>query len=400
MQVQFLILPALLLTLSALNSSAETPPTQAQLDARLLSAIVNKSEATVEECLEAGANIYHQDAQGNSVLTRCYYMDYDQQAGKFVRMLVEKGAPVNLGDCDDKTPLMYACEQLDFATAELLLERGASVNRRNRFGWHAINFVMHDACYSMTQSERQTRRLELLALLRNTGMDDSALSPLMLSYCSLDMLKFLHEQGVDLLQSDNQGYCAFMDGKHLAYFLSIGADVHACTADGWNALHFAANLGDIDKAKLLLTAGADINAQSGACSIGDAYSYKLNKRFLYKPQDIAFTPLMWASFYHRCEMVHFLLSQGADVEAQSPNGITALTLAFCEGYEDIAKALLAAGAKDEYYHRYLAYKLKAEGDGHIWVAGLPHLLGVGLILILAYLIRRLHRVFRKSTPTE
>jgi hypothetical protein len=80
--------------------------------------------------------------------------------------------------------------------------------------------------------------------------------------------------------------------------------------------------GEMAVAKRLLEAGAPVN-QSG------------------------WTPLMYAAYEGRADMVELLLSKGAEVNALSPNLSTPLMLAARNGRMEAVRLLLKAGAETE-----------------------------------------------------
>jgi len=55
-----------------------------------------------------------------------------------VRLLLENGADVNLGDLTGFTALTYASESGGIETIRLLLDHGADVNAMSKFGWNAL----------------------------------------------------------------------------------------------------------------------------------------------------------------------------------------------------------------------------------------------------------------------
>jgi ankyrin repeat protein len=83
--------------------------------------------------------------------------------------------------------------------------------------------------------------------------------------------------------------------------LERGANVHAKARDGSEPLIFAAGYGKISTAQMLITAGANANQPSGHT-----------------------TPLIAAATGNQPEMVVFLLSQKADINARDSEGCTAL----------------------------------------------------------------------------
>jgi ankyrin repeat protein len=84
----------------------------------------------------------------------------------------------------------------------------------------------------------------------------------------------------------------------------------------------AAGKGDLARVKTLLANGADINAKSHNGG----------------------TALIWASYFGKPEVVQALIDKGADVNARDTGGQTALFLASQEDHLIIVQALLAKNA--------------------------------------------------------
>lgn len=82
----------------------------------------------------------------------------------------------------------------------------------------------------------------------------------------------------------------------IALLLKAGADPQSPNADGETALHLVARAGNVEAAKLLLKGGAKVDPVE---SFGGQ------------------TPLMWAAARRHPEMVEFLASKGANVNARS-----------------------------------------------------------------------------------
>jgi ankyrin repeat protein len=118
---------------------------------------------------------------------------------------------------------------------------------------------------------------------------------------------------------------AAMNGNREAVraLLKDGADVNTTQADGMTALHWAAQKGDVELAKVLLYASANLKATT---RIG------------------GYTPLLIASKNGDAAMIDTLTQAGADVEAPTINGTTPLMLAAAAGKPAAVKALLAHGA--------------------------------------------------------
>jgi hypothetical protein len=140
----------------------------------------------------------------------------------------------------------------------------------------------------------------------------------------------------------------------LRLMLDAGADVNAQGGEYGNALQAAA-LGDEEIVKILLNAGADVNAQGGEYGNAlQAAAVRSNKEtikmLLYAGADVnaqggyCGNALQAAAAYARHkEIVEILLNAGADVNAQGGQYGTALQAAAL-GDEEIVKILLNAGA--------------------------------------------------------
>lgn len=103
--------------------------------------------------------------------------------------------------------------------------------------------------------------------------------------------------------------------------IDAGANVNA--ADTYKqSLVLRASSGNRDMVKLLIDAGADVNI---------ANSYKI-------------TPLASAAEQGQLEIVKMLLAAGAKVNARNTSGGTALSVAVLRGYKDIVQVLIEAGA--------------------------------------------------------
>jgi ankyrin repeat protein len=118
---------------------------------------------------------------------------------------------------------------------------------------------------------------------------------------------------------------AAMNGNRDAVraLLKEGADVNTTQADGMTALHWAAQKGDVDLAKILLYASANLKATT---RIG------------------GYTPLLIASKNGDAAMIETLAAAGADANATTTNGTTPLMLASAAGKPAAVKALLDHGA--------------------------------------------------------
>src|ERR1700692_1563649 len=105
--------------------------------------------------------------------------------------------------------------------------------------------------------------------------------------------------------------------------LNQKVDVNAPQGDGTTALHWAAYRDDLEMAKLLLVAGANVQAATREGGI---------------------TPLLMACQNGSAAMIDALLKAGADSNAVKANGTTPLMMAAASGSVDAVRVLLDHGA--------------------------------------------------------
>src|SRR5215831_4242929 len=150
-----------------------------------------------------------------------------------------------------------------------------------------------------------------------------------INICMLGALAALPLSGMMLAAGPMTGAAAVVDAAMtgnrdaVRALLKDGADVNTAQADGMTALHWAAQKGDVELAKVLLYASANVRATT---RIG------------------GYTPLLIASKNGDAEMIEALIGGGADANNATTNGTTALMLAAAAGKVDAVRALLAKGA--------------------------------------------------------
>jgi uncharacterized protein len=139
-------------------------------------------------------------------------------------------------------------------------------------------------------------------------------------------LRSLLQQGADPNTRDPKGYPALSlalrresPGAFALLLAHPDTDVNALNAAGESALMLAAIVGDLESTERLLARGA-------------------------RPNGPGWTPLHYAASGPNTRLVELLLSRGAELEAQAPNGSTALMMAAQTGPESTVDLLLRRGA--------------------------------------------------------
>ena len=275
-----------------------------------------------------------------------------------VRMLLDAGAPVDIGDNENSTALDVASADGRLETVTLLLERGADIGHRDDFGMTALLFAafngqadvarfliengadagvgrtdgttaLHAAAWSGSEP--------LARLLVESGADvnarTNALHTPLLSAAAgrggLDVIGLLVENGADVHDREGNGLTALMlaawSGRADAidYLVNEGVSVRArSNRDGQTALHLAANRGQTEVVEILLDNGTPVDVET----------------------DLGWTPLVMASLDGHVEAAGLLLDRGADVNGASNDGVTALMRALDGNNREFAEFLLDRGA--------------------------------------------------------
>lgn len=143
------------------------------------------------------------------------------------------------------------------------------------------------------------------------------------------------------------------------FLLAAGADQEHKTDEMHTALMEASMDGHVEVARLLLDSGAQVNMPTdsfespltlAACGGHTQLALLLIERGanIEEVNDESYTPLMEAAREGHEEMVALLLARGANINAQTEETQeTALTLACCGGFLDVAAYLLRNGADIE-----------------------------------------------------
>ena len=261
-----------------------------------------------------------------------------------VRTRLAQGASVNAAELDGTTALHWASYWDDVESADLLIRAGADVNATNDLGatplWTA----------SLNGSAAMVRRLLEAGANPNAALRLGE-TPVMVASRSgnPDVVEQLLAEGADVNARAGREQTALMwavaqtHADVVKVLLAHHANVHA-RSEVWSqvmavpphgrleynraiphggntALMFAARVGDVASAKLLVAAGANVND-------ADAWG-------------VSATVLAAHSGY--AEFVEFLLGEGADPNAAAA-GFTALHEAIMRRNEQTVTALLAHGA--------------------------------------------------------
>ena len=238
-----------------------------------------------------------------------------------VRSLLAEQADVNTPQPDGATALAWAAHRDDLETAELLIRAGADVNAANDHGVTPLAL----ACTN--------RNVAMVGKLLEAGADPNAslwAGETVLMTCvgtgSVEAVKLLLARGADVNAKESQ--------------------------KGQTALMWAVAEKRPEVARTLIEHGADIRARSkviltlepftNVSSNGEGLSYSPDVHF--PKSKGGFTPLLFAAQQGDMDSARILLEAGADVSEATPEDGSALVVASASGHEELALFLLKQGA--------------------------------------------------------
>ncbi|KAG9480376.1 hypothetical protein GDO78_012056 [Eleutherodactylus coqui] len=309
----------------------------------------------VKLLLAHDADVNSQSSTGNTALTYACAGGYVD----VVKVLLESGASIEDHNENGHTPLMEAGSAGHVEVARILLENGAGINTHsNEFKESALTL----ACYK--------GHLEMVRFLLEAGADQEhktdEMHTALMEACMdghVEVARLLLDSGAQVnmpADSFESPLTLAACGGHVelaALLIERGANLEEVNDEGYTPLMEAAREGHEEMVALLLGQGANINAQTEetqetALTLACCGGFLEVADFLIKAgADIELgcsTPLMEAAQEGHLELVKYLLAAGANVHATTATGDTALTYACENGHTDVADVLLQAGADLEH----------------------------------------------------
>ncbi len=277
-----------------------TPALPAFASSGVADAMMNRDTAALRTLLRARADVNAPQTDGTTALMWAVRYDDLEAADALVRA----GANVSIANRDGATPLQLAALNGSAPMLEKLLKAGADPNAPlTRYGDTALMMAA------------RTGRTPALAVLLESGAQVNAVeswggtTALMWAVAErhADAVKVLVDRGADVHARSN--FVAAANGRgfegRTPSRAAQGQKVEEF-ASGWlTPLHFAAREGDLASAKLLVAAGADVNAVAGdgKDALGLAIfngNYDVASFLVDSLSDVnhadtqGFTPLFWA----------------------------------------------------------------------------------------------------------
>jgi uncharacterized protein len=266
------------------------------------------------------------------------------------RTLVDAGANLNLTDLDRTTALLFAIINGHYDTAAMLTEKGADPNLADPAGMTALYAAVDMSTLGEVYghpgrpSTDKLTALDLMKVLLAHGANPNAvLKTPTLQRAHTPGEPTLNEGSTPLMRAAKNG-----DSATIRLLLDHGADPNIRAKNGTTALMFAAGLGFgtgtfandyatpgelLESVKVLVAAGAEVNAVSGAGETPLHYSAQASD-----------------------DIVKFLAEKGAKLDAKDKQGRTPVEMALGvglhghaggpptvrEGTADLLRQLMAA----------------------------------------------------------
>ena len=252
----------------------------------------------------------------------------DLKNARIVQLLLDRGADLECRNKDEKTPLISAAATGNPAIVRMLLNKGSDINACSQSGRTAL----HHAARNVHSSEA---RVETITLLLDHGADIDATANddlTVLHYAIIEgdqaVARVLIDHGADITSS-GPGKLATLNhavqwGQKEIVRLLIDKGAHAGAKDarGKTPLHEAAVYGDEETVQLLIAKGA----------------------YLVFKDTQGRTPLHEAAYYGCKEIVQLLISQGANVNVKDAQGRIPLHEIAFQVNKELVQLLLAEGA--------------------------------------------------------
>jgi uncharacterized protein len=239
-----------------------------------------------------------------------------------VRTAIARKADVNLAQVDGTTALHWAVERDDLETVDLLLGAGARVAARTREAVTPLQLA------AINGSAPMLDRLLKAGADPNAGLTPAGDTALMMAARTgkTDAIRVLAEAGANVNAKETWG--------------------------GTTPLMWAVSEGHDEAARVLIAAGADVNARSHYLAAANGRGFEgrtpVASRTDGKAEEFAsgwLTPLMLAARQGDIELARVLVGAGADVDGAAGDGKTALALAIFNGNYEVA-SFLADNAAD------------------------------------------------------
>ena len=332
-----------------LDHGADVRATDDQGDTVLIKTVgvFRGSPDIVRSLLAKDVQINAQNKKGTTALMVAAYIGTED----VVALLLEKGADVTLKDNEGLTALDYSVNSGQIKIAKTLFGRSPGSKNEYKSEVELSAAVTNSALLSAVTSSKLEEVKALLAAganieTRSRGNDTPLMLAVQFSYGRDEVTNYLIEKGADLNAADTNGNTALMlainrnNGEAVKQLLAHKAAVDVLNKDRQSALHIAAAGVRAKFVAALLAMKPSVGVSSAGADVRAVEVDGLDAR--------GRTPLMLAADnegFVPDEVMELLLSAGAKIDAQDPEGNTPLHLATRVGGMAGVEFLTSKGAR-------------------------------------------------------
>ena len=260
-------------------------------------------EQIVEILLEKGAKIEETNKEKISFFTLSYetplYKAVYRENISITTKLLEKGADPNNNKNKSRIPLHSACNDGNKQIVEILLEKGAKIEAKDKNNIHFVSFNE-----TPLMSAVRKGKTEIVELLIKKGANVKVVNKDGI-HCS-----FLIYENILHLACDGCG-----NEKIVSMLLEKKIDVNSTTTDGITVLldyktplHYACENGKLETAKLLIEHKANIKHRASVA----------NRRHEHD----GMTAIHFAASSGNVELVKLLISKGVEIDEKTFDGVS------------------------------------------------------------------------------
>lgn len=302
-----------------------------------------------EELIERGHDINQKDGAGKTPLLEASWMyrthadlDIRRVRSEMTKMLIARGAAVDLGDSNGFEPIHEWADRGDMEILQLLIEKGADVNKATRNGitplMHAVSSPSYDAVELLLEHGADVHKIaheKYGSSVYRSSVLHFAARGFMKADRRQELVRKLLDLGLDVNGVEGQRSSPLdraveQHNQDIAGFLlDHGAKI------GIRALGVALSTGQHELFDDLVARGGDVLERypKGETLLFSQYhssALEIMSRLIESELDVnavnqaGETALMKAAEHKKPHYVHFLLSHGADPTIRMPDGSTAL----------------------------------------------------------------------------
>lgn len=322
----------------------------------LMYAAQNGRNSIVAMLCRAGADVHARNRDGATALHLAAQCGHEA----IVRGLLMYGCSPDIVDNQNASPVILAAANSHWEIVDSLVNTAnVDVNRRTGAGDTVLTIACRTTDCPNFVIERMIEQHQFAVDARGVGDR----TPLMVAIQArkMDVVKKLLDAGADVCLTDKDNNTALQIAAALRetseevaamlrMLLKAGLDIDARGGDGITALMLVAEAGDCELVQFLLDEGADrrLEDQKGRTALAyaargghEAAVTTLLRTAMVDNRDLA---LAEAAGRGHLNIVHILISAGVNLVAAAQDGTTALISALENGQVEVATTLVEAGA--------------------------------------------------------